>query len=104
MALVPTSIRAYSMTRNIWAIPSWTSPSSQPTAGRDSSSPKRSSQVVETFRPILCSMLATWTPLTSPTSPVSRSMCLPGTMNSDSPLVPGPAPSGRASTKWMTLS
>ena len=30
MALVPTIIRAFSMTWNIWAMPSWTSPSSQP--------------------------------------------------------------------------
>jgi hypothetical protein len=57
IALVPTIIRAYSMTRNICAVPSCTSPTRVPTAG--SFSPKRSSQVVETFRPILCSTLVT---------------------------------------------
>ena len=33
IALVPTIIRAYSMTLNICAMPSCTSPTSQPTAG-----------------------------------------------------------------------
>jgi hypothetical protein len=55
MALVPTIMRACSMTRNIWAMPSWTSPSRVPTAGFFS--PKVSSQVVETFRPIFFSTL-----------------------------------------------
>ena len=90
------------MTRNIWAMPSWVSPSRVPTAG--SLSPNVISQVVETLRPILCSRLVTLAPLRSPSSPVSRSIWNLGTMNSDRPLVPGPAPSGRASTKWMTLS
>ena len=55
MAFVPTSIRACSMTRNIWAMPSWTSPSSVPTAGV--SPPKVISHVVETLRPIFFSRL-----------------------------------------------
>ena len=55
MAFVPTIIRAYSMTLNICAMPSCTSPTSQPMAG--SFSPKVSSQVVETFRPIFFSTL-----------------------------------------------
>ena len=54
MALVPTIIRAYSITWNICAMPSCTSPSSQPVAGVPCW-PKVSSQVVDTFRPILCS-------------------------------------------------
>ena len=58
IALVPTIIRAYSMMWNICAMPSCTSPSREPTAGV-LCSPKRSSQVVETFRPILCSTLVT---------------------------------------------
>ena len=57
MALVPTIIRAFSMTWNICAMPSWMSPRRVPTAG--SLSPKVTSQVVETFRPILCSTLVT---------------------------------------------
>ena len=57
MALVPTIIRAFSMTWNIWAMPSWVSPSRVPTAG--ASPPKVSSQVVETFRPIFFSRLVT---------------------------------------------
>ena len=57
MALVPTIIRAFSMTWNIWAMPSWTSPSSQPWAG--SFSPKVTSQVLETLMPILCSTFVT---------------------------------------------
>ena len=57
MALVPTIIRAFSMTWNIWAIPLCTSPSSQPLAG--SFSPKVTSQVFETLMPILCSTLVT---------------------------------------------
>ena len=55
IALVPTIIRAYSMIMNICLMPSCTPPTSVPTAG--CSAPKVSSQVVETFRPILCSTL-----------------------------------------------
>ena len=55
MALVPTSIRACSITWNIWAMPSCTSPSSQPFAGTPS--PKVSSQVVDTLMPIFFSTL-----------------------------------------------
>ena len=57
MALVPTIIRAISMTWNICAMPLCTSPTSQPLAG--CFSPKVTSQVLETFRPILCSTLVT---------------------------------------------
>src|SRR6185312_16493107 len=42
------------MTLNIWAMPLWLSPTSQPTAGRPCW-PNVSSQVGEDFRPILCS-------------------------------------------------
>ena len=57
------------------------------------------------MRPILCSTLVITAPLRSPSSPVSRStMWNLGTTKSDRPLVPGPAPSGRASTKWTMLS
>ena len=62
MALVPTIIRAFSMTWNICAMPSWTSPSSQPLAGSPpptEESPKVTSQVLETLMPILCSTLVT---------------------------------------------
>ena len=104
IALVPTIIRANSMILNICAMPSCTSPSRVPTAGMPSTSPKRTSQVVETLRPILCSTLVTKTPLRSPFSPVSRSTWYFGTMNRLRPLVPAPAPSGRASTKCTTLS
>ena len=55
MALVPTIIRASSMTWNICAMPSCTSPSSQPLARRRSCSPNVTSQVVDTLMPILCS-------------------------------------------------
>ncbi len=103
MALVPTIIRACSMTSNICAMPSCTSPTSQPMAGTPCW-PSDSSQVVETFRPILCSTLVTNTPLRSPGSPVSVSKWNFGTKNSDRPLVPGPAPSGRASTRCMMFS
>ncbi|SIL45780.1 Uncharacterised protein [Mycobacteroides abscessus subsp. abscessus] len=44
------------------------------------------------------------TPLRSPGSPVSKLGMNFGTKNSDSPLVPGPAPSGRASTRCMMFS
>ncbi len=57
IALVPTIIRANSMIRNICAMPLWLSPSRVPTAG--CLSPKVTSQVVDTFRPILCSTLVT---------------------------------------------
>ncbi len=62
IALLPTIIRAFSMTWNICAMPSWTSPSSQPLAGSPPptpESPKVSSQVLETLIPILCSTLVT---------------------------------------------
>ena len=62
MALVPTIIRAFSMTWNICAMPSCTSPSSQPPgrlAAADCGSPKVTSQVLETLMPILCSTLVT---------------------------------------------
>ena len=52
IALVPTIMRAYSITWNIWAMPAWTSPSSQPTAGT-SPSPNVSSLVVEALDPHL---------------------------------------------------
>ena len=71
IALVPTIIRAYSMIWNICAMPSCTSPSSVPTAGRRARR-RCSSQVVETLRPILCSTLVTKTPLRSPSSPGLR--------------------------------
>ena len=103
IALVPTIIRACSITSNICAMPSCTSPTSQPTAGVPCW-PSDSSQVAETFRPILCSTLVTKTPLRSPGSPVSGSKWNLGTKNSDRPLVPGPAPSGRASTRCMMFS
>ena len=103
MALVPTIMRACSMTSNICAMPSWVSPTSQPLAGL-SCWPSDSSHVAETFRPILCSTLVTYTPLRSPISPVSKSKRNFGTKNSDRPLVPGPAPSGRASTRWKMFS
>lgn len=96
-------MRACSMTSNICAMPSCTSPISQPLAGTPCW-PSDSSQVADTFRPILCSTLVTNTPLRSPSSPVSKSNRNLGTKNSDSPLVPGPAPSGRASTKWKMFS
>ena len=41
----------------------------------------------------------TWTPLRSPSSPVSTSKWNFGTTNSERPLVPPTAPSGRASTR-----
>src|ERR1700731_3283676 len=103
MALVPTIIRACSITSNIWAMPLCTSPTSQPLAGT-SCWPSDSSQVAEAFSPILCSTLVTNTPLRSPISPVSKSNKNFGTKNSDRPLVPGPAPSGRASTRWKMFS
>ncbi len=55
MAFVPTIIRANSMILNIWRMPSCFSPSSQPLAGW--LAPKVISQVLEAFRPILCSTL-----------------------------------------------
>ena len=103
MALVPTIIRAYSMTWNIWAMPSCTSPSSQPVAGTPLP-PKVTSQVAEALRPILCSTFVTKAPLRSPGSPVSGSKWNLGTRNSDRPLVPARAPSGRASTRCMMFS
>ena len=97
MALVPTIIRAYSITWNIWAMPSCLSPNRYPTAGVPWM-PKLSSQVVETFSPILCSRPVTKTPLRSPSSPVAGSKWNFGTMNRLRPLVPGrfsmPGPSG----------
>src|ERR1700742_4249426 len=103
IALVPTIMRACSMTSNICAMPLCTSPTSQPLAGT-SCCPSESSQVADTLRPILCSTFVTYTPLRSPSSPVSKSNRNLGTKNSDSPLVPGPAPSGRASTRWKMFS
>ena len=103
MAFVPTIIRAYSMTWNICAMPSWTSPSRKPVAGTPWA-PNVSSQVAEAFRPILCSTLVTKAPLRSPGSPVSGSKWNFGTRKSERPLVPGFAPSGRASTRCMTFS
>ena len=101
MALVPTIIRASSMTLNICLMPSCTPPTRVPTAGR--SAPNVSSQVVDAFRPILCSTVVTKTPLRSPSVPSSAVRYL-GTRNIDSPLVPGPWPSGLASTRWKMLS
>ena len=107
IAFVPTIIRAYSITWNICAMPLWTSPSSQPTAGTPCW-PNVSSQVADPLRPILCSRLVTNAPLRSPGAPVSGSKRNLGTRNSDSPLVPGrgviPGPSGRASTRCMMFS
>ena len=114
IALVPTSIRACSMTWNIWAMPLCDSPSSQPRAGT-SWSPKVSSQVAEALMPIFFSRPVANTPFRSPvSSPVCRSKWCLGTMNSDRPLVPGPPTPGangsavvavgRASTRWTMFS
>ncbi len=54
--------------------------------------------------PILCSTPVTNTPLRSPSSPDSKSKWNFGTKNRDRPLVPGPAPSGRARTRWKMFS
>ena len=106
MAFVPTIIRAYSMTLNIWAMPSCTSPTSQPWAGTPFW-PKVISQVVETLRPIFFSTLVTKAPLRSPGLP-SASKWYFGTKNRLRPLVPTPPrPStlaGRASTRWTMFS
>ena len=91
------------MTVNICLMPSCTPPTRVPTAGLPRSPPKVSSQVVETLRPILCSMLVTLTPLRSPSEPSGFTWYL-GTRNMDRPLVPGAAPSGRASTRWKMFS
>ena len=56
MALVPTIIRASSITMNICLMPSCFPPTRVPTAG-PGRAPKVTSQVVEAFRPILCSTL-----------------------------------------------
>src|SRR6516165_6957113 len=101
MALVPTIIRASSMILNICRIPSCTPPTRVPTAGR--LAPKVSSQVVEALRPILCSTLVVTTPFRSPSVPSALTRYL-GTRNMDRPLVPGPWPSGRASTRWKMFS
>ncbi len=107
MALVPTIIRAYSITWNICAMPSCTSPSSQPVAGTPCW-PKVTSVVADALRPILCSTLVTKAPLRSPGSPVLVSNRNLGTRNRLRPLVPGlvsmPGPSGRASTRCMMFS
>ncbi len=50
-------MRAFSMTRNIWLMPSCTSPSSQPWAGAPS--PNVTSHVVETLMPIFFSTFVT---------------------------------------------
>ena len=106
MAFVPTIIRAYSMTLNICAMPSWTSPISQPWAGTPFW-PNVISQVVETLRPIFFSTLVTKAPLRSPGLP-SASKWYFGTKNRLRPLVPTPPrPStlaGRARTRWMMFS
>ena len=91
------------MTLNICAMPLWLSPTSHPIAGIPCC-PKVSSQVAETFRPILCSSPVTNTPLRSPGSPVSGSSRNLGTTNRLRPLVPGPAPSGRASVRCRMFS
>src|ERR1700760_3066635 len=80
------TMRACSMTWNIWRMPSCTPPTRVPTAG--CSPPKVISQVVEAFRPILCSTLVTRTPLRSPSEPSALTRNL-GTRNMDSPLVAG---------------
>ena len=68
MALVPTIIRAYSITSNICAMPSCTSPSRWPTAGTPCC-PNVSSQVADALSPILCSTFVANTPLRSPSAP-----------------------------------
>ena len=90
-------MRAYSITWNICAMPSWTSPTSRPRHGAPS--PSVSSHVAEALMPIFFSTFVTTAPLRSPSEPSSFTQNF-GTMNSDSPFVPGPAPSGRASTRW----
>ncbi|MNJ47418.1 hypothetical protein D3C77_425760 [compost metagenome] len=60
-------------------------------------------QVALPWMPILCSSPAQWTPLRSPSEPSSLTRNF-GTTKSDRPLMPGAAPSTRASTVWMMLS
>ncbi len=60
-------------------------------------------QVALPWMPILCSRPAQDTPLRSPSEPSSFTRNF-GTTNRDRPLMPGTAPSTRASTVWMMLS
>ena len=95
-------MRAPFIIRNICDIPTFsTVPTSSP--WQPSFSPKLSTAVAEPLMPILCSMEPTETSLPSPTVP-SAAMRFLGTMNSDRPLVPGGAPSMRASTRCTMFS
>ena len=66
-------------------------------------SPKLSTQVAEPLMPILCSraLIDTSFDFSSVPSAFARTL---GTMKSVSPLVPGGAPSTRASTRWTMSS
>ncbi len=66
-------------------------------------SPKLSVQVAEPLMPILCSMFPQYTSLGSPREPSELTQIL-GTMNRLKPLVPGMAPSMRASTRCIIFS
>jgi hypothetical protein len=102
MDFMPTAMRAFSITWNIWRMPSWTSPIEQAPA-RAAPSPRVISQVAEALMPIFFSTFVQTMPLRSPRLPSSFTQNF-GTMNSDRPFVPGPAPSGRASTRWTMFS
>jgi hypothetical protein len=99
---MPTAMRAPFIIRNIWDMPRFSAvPTSSPS--QPSFSPKFRTAVAEPLMPILCSMDPTVTSLLPPTLPAA-SMRFLGTMNSDSPLVPGGAPSTRARTRWTMFS
>ncbi|CAM5393099.1 hypothetical protein SCALM49S_10114 [Streptomyces californicus] len=71
MAFVPTIMRANSMMRNIWRMPSCLSPISQPLAG--CWSPNVISQVLDALRPICCSTFVAYTAWCSNGWPVVQS-------------------------------
>ena len=97
----PTAMRAPFIMRNICAMPRFsTVPTSSPM--QSPFSPKFRTAVDDPLMPILCSMLPVATSLeTSEPSAANRFF---GTMNSESPLVPGGAPFTRASTMWTMFS
>ena len=98
---MPTAMRAPFIIRNIWLMPAFSTPPTRvPT--QPSFSPKLRTQVAEALMPILCSMPPTVTSLGAPSEPSGCTRIL-GTTKSESPLVPGAAPSMRASTRCTTL-
>ncbi len=99
MACMPTISRASFIIWNMYEMPRWGSPTSQP--WQSPLSPRLSAMLGMPRHPILWKAPAQCTSLGTSLPPSRRFF---GTAKSETPLMPGGAPSIRASVRWTMFS